>query len=503
MTRRSSRFVLFLSIGLISGAVAHSAYGDDRLLPTDAAANPANPTSSAARANTAAGDAVKAAQSVERALIFLTEDSARWRKARGCATCHHGILTTWVLSEASQRGYTVSAETLADTIHWTKDLFVPQFSKPRDLRWGYHFVGLPGIYLATMSQTLPILSRDELDRVALHLAAHAEEDGAWELPPPKGNGAPPTWESRETIALWALLAWGPITPAEPRAASANRAARERVLVWLADVKPSETNQALWLRLLVDLRAGLPPERIRPQIAQLLKRQNPDGGWSQVPEMPSDAYATGQVLWALSFAGIKPQDPQIQRGEAYLVTSQREDGSWPITQRHHTDAEEKKDRNPQPIIYFASGWATLGLVRWVPPALDVATRQQKTFEFLKLFRGTYEVDEQREGKPVVSVRVIYEVDDDQVATLADLLTAFPQLEAVAFKSAYMTDASAARLKALPQLRRLTLEDTQLTDAGLSELKALRSLEELNVQGTKVTDVGIADIQKALPKVKVQR
>src|SRR5262249_73874 len=38
-------------------------------------------------------------------------DAARWRKARRCATCHHGTMTVWALSEARSRGYAVDAET--------------------------------------------------------------------------------------------------------------------------------------------------------------------------------------------------------------------------------------------------------------------------------------------------------------------------------------------------------------------------------------------------------
>ena len=143
-------------------------------------------------------------RTVDRALRFVVQDAAKWRSERGCATCHHGAMTVWALSEAKFRGYAVDAETLADEVKWTKDLFVGQFSKPRDQRWGYNFVSLPAMYLATMSDTLPVLSRDEVNRVAVHLERHQESDGVWQMPPPNPNGSPPTYESQETLALWAL-----------------------------------------------------------------------------------------------------------------------------------------------------------------------------------------------------------------------------------------------------------------------------------------------------------
>src|SRR4051794_30751242 len=55
---------------------------------------------------------------VERALNFMVEDTAKWRSQRRCATCHHGCMSVWALTEARSQGYVVPAETLAETIEW-------------------------------------------------------------------------------------------------------------------------------------------------------------------------------------------------------------------------------------------------------------------------------------------------------------------------------------------------------------------------------------------------
>src|SRR5262249_44869133 len=158
---------------------------------------------------------------VERGVAFLERDAAKWRKEQGCATCHHGTMTVWALSEAKSQGYDVDAQALADMIEWTKDRFLPTSSGPP----GPGVASVPLIYLGMTSQNLPTLPRDEINRIALLPARRQADDGAGESPPPK-NGPPPTWESRETIALLALLAWEPHAPADPKEAAAARASRD-------------------------------------------------------------------------------------------------------------------------------------------------------------------------------------------------------------------------------------------------------------------------------------
>jgi len=46
----------------------------------------------------------QARTAVQRGLTFLERDALKWRKERGCATCHHGTMTVWALSEAKAQG---------------------------------------------------------------------------------------------------------------------------------------------------------------------------------------------------------------------------------------------------------------------------------------------------------------------------------------------------------------------------------------------------------------
>jgi hypothetical protein len=393
---------------------------------------------------------------------------------------------------------------LDDAVRWTKDQFVPRISKPRDPRPGWNLVSVPAIYLGVMSQNLPVLSRDEINQVAVHLARHQEADGAWLLPPP-ANGAPPIWESRETLALWACLAWEPHVPADSQQASAARASRQKVEDWLGQVQPTDTVQAATLRLLLDVRLKN-GEPLPSRIQDLVARQKADGGWSQTAELASDALATGQALYALSFAGVQHDRPEIQRAVSFLITNQRDDGSWPMTSRNHPGVETTRNpiRNPVPITYFGSAWATLGLVRSVPTPADSPANQQHAIDEIKRFHGKYDVEDKVPGRAVVGVDLrYYDLSDDEVENFAKVLGAFPQLHTLQIKSAKVTDAGLAHLPRLTQVRKLSLAAAAITDTGLSHLQALNQLQELSLQGTKVTDAGVREFQTARPNVKVDR
>ena len=73
--------------------------------------------------------------------------------------------------------------------------------------------------------------------------------------------------------------------------------------------------------------------IRQAGLALVAEQRADGGWSQLPTMASDAYATGQALVALVQSGaISTADPSYQRGVAFLMKTQLADGSWFVPTR---------------------------------------------------------------------------------------------------------------------------------------------------------------------------
>jgi len=75
-----------------------------------------------------------------------------------------------------------------------------------------------------------------------------------------------------------------------------------------------------------------PAVIERLVKDLTALQRNDGGWAQTPELSSDAYATGQTLYALHEAGVPATDPVYRRGVEFLARTQKADGSWQVVSR---------------------------------------------------------------------------------------------------------------------------------------------------------------------------
>jgi hypothetical protein len=309
-------------------------------------------------------------QAVERGLVFLEQDAWKWRKEHQCATCHHGGMTVWAISEAKNQGYSIAAKSLGEMVKWTKGQFVPAPDKPPDLRPGFNIPSLAAAYLVISTRTnRQALTQEEIDQIGRAITVRQEADGAWPVPPP-ANAPRPVFESREVMALWCCMALSLSVPANPTEAATQRAGREKAAAWLDKREVDDTTQAAALRLLVEIRQRKPTKLLQVGIDRLVSRQNADGGWSQIKSLPSDAYATGQSLYVLSLAGLANDRPEIRRAASFLIANQRKDGSWPMTPR--SSPERKASKNPAPIIHFGSAWATLGLVRAQAVAVLPAT-----------------------------------------------------------------------------------------------------------------------------------
>ena len=82
-------------------------------------------------------------------------------------------------------------------------------------------------------------------------------------------------------------------------------------------------------------------------------------------MATDAYATGLSMYALQASGsATADDPAMKRGTAYLLSTQRADGSWFVASRSPKFQPYFEGGFPygqnQWISSMATGWATAAL-----------------------------------------------------------------------------------------------------------------------------------------------
>ena len=101
------------------------------------------------------------------------------------------------------------------------------------------------------------------------------------------------------------------------------------------------NRVLLLWAAAQLPGLLEPDRQNAIIAELLEKQQADGGWSlsslsgdwkrmdgTPQETRSDGYATGLITFVLQGAGISPENAKLKLGLAWLTANQdKTEGSW--------------------------------------------------------------------------------------------------------------------------------------------------------------------------------
>ena len=135
--------------------------------------------------------------------------------------------------------------------------------------------------------------------------------------------------------------------------------------WLINNRP-EANEEKIFQLLGLVWSGADKKIIAEQAKKLLASQHEDGGWSQLDSLKSDAYATGQSLYALNQSGLLAVDaPAYQKGIDFLLNTQFPDGSWKVKTRSYpfvpfVDSGFPHEKD-QFISAAGSNWATIALI----------------------------------------------------------------------------------------------------------------------------------------------
>ena len=297
-------------------------------------------------------------RAVERGFSLMERTSGRYVETGGCAACHAQNITDVAAAAARDKGLRVGDAEAEARLQDAAGRFAAGTSM---LLERLDSVGTPDVPLYTL---VALDSRgyapDAMtDAMIANLAAQQYTDGRWHL---GGLARPPIQDGdifRTAFAIRALSVYAP-----PGRAAETKARIDRATAWLAAATPT-TAEDRNLQLLGLKWAGAGDRQVHALVKAIRSGQRADGGWAQRPELASDAYATGQSLFALAKAGgVGPRDPAYQKGTRYLLSTQREDGSWYVRSRSPKFQPFFESGFPyghdQWISMMATGWATTAL-----------------------------------------------------------------------------------------------------------------------------------------------
>jgi hypothetical protein len=301
-------------------------------------------------------EAASVARGVAASLRLLQDSAQKFSQRESCVSCHHQSLVALTVGLARQRGVAVDEERASQQREQVRTLLgvgIPRFL----LAAGIDPL-LPAYTLVGFAAEKEESSR-LTDALVHYLVLRQRKDGHWtsDVPRPPEESSDFMFTALSVRGLQSYAPKGRSKEISSRIATARN--------WLLRAKPSETVDKVFRLLgLHWARAG--EDTIEAAARLLLREQRGDGGWAQLPTLPSDAYATGQVLFALHEAGsISVTDPVYRRGVSFLLGSQLADGSWFVPTRSFPLLESTKSGFPHGRSQFISAsatcWATLALL----------------------------------------------------------------------------------------------------------------------------------------------
>jgi ankyrin repeat protein len=309
-------------------------------------------------------DTATVRSAISRALTPLQQTSVQSKRAfvehsshQDCASCHQQFLPLAAIGSARKHEIAVDTEAARQLVEIVKEGDL----KNVEGDWQACFHPEPAFtkgYLLFGFATAELPANERTDAWVHHLTVVQAEDGRWcnNLPrPPIQSGD----VGATALAVHALQHYS--LPGR-KAEFADRVDRARR--WLRTVKP-ENNEGRIFQILGLSWAGESRHRLKPLARALVAEQRNDGGWSQLPALKSDAYATGEAVYALRIgAGLSGSDPAVERGRRFLLQTQLEDGTWYAHRRAFPFQPTMKSGFPHGrdswISAAATSWAVLAL-----------------------------------------------------------------------------------------------------------------------------------------------
>jgi ankyrin repeat protein len=303
-------------------------------------------------------------EAVSRAVPLLQRSDVQFLAKAGCVSCHNNTLTAMTVSAARAKRIPVDEQIASQQVKAIGE-YVDSW-RERVLQG----IGIPGdadtisyIMLGLAAEKYP--ADAATDALARFLLRQQRADGHWDLlahrPPIESSAMQVT-----AASMRALQVYAPRTQRAPYEAAIRRAA-----AWIAST-PAQSSEDRAFRLLGLHWSKADGKAIRAAAKEVLAAQRPDGGWSQLPTLESDAYATGQSLFALAETGtLASKDRAFSWAVTFLLKTQLADGSWfvksraiPIQPHFESGFPYGKD---QFISAAGTNWASLALTYAAGPA----------------------------------------------------------------------------------------------------------------------------------------
>ena len=296
--------------------------------------------------------------SVERGLKLVQKAADNYPQHRKCFSCHHQTLPLLAMREAQSARMTIDEKIQQTQLEFTRSSFA---GRRENLKNGKR-IGGRAITVGYGLWTFQIVEETPDDLAAdmvTYLLKTQESDGHWR---PQSN-RPPLEESN--VMCTVLAAYGMQLYASELQQEEVEKSFTRAKDWLdsAPLKSQEDKVArLWGLSLFD---GKPAE-LESARKLVIKEQHDDGGWPQLTDMESDAYATGQTLYVLQETGTDHSAESIQLGIDFLLKTQQKDGSWFVKTRSKPVQRFFDNGDPhgksQFISTAATSWAAVALAK---------------------------------------------------------------------------------------------------------------------------------------------
>ncbi|HMF13890.1 MAG TPA: c-type cytochrome domain-containing protein, partial [Gemmataceae bacterium] len=346
---------------LVEALVAAGAKAPSKPRPAERFVKPIPEKPDAERIRASAESAIRLLQD---SAIVSSESARRHasRQGRFCLTCHQHFLPLAAMGQARDRAVRLDRDAvtkLGDQVAAgipvpidiaEVDLFLDQVTGI-----SYAAFGLIGDHRPASARTDPWVHQ---------LAVVQTADGRWPAFVPR----PPMQASDVSSTALAIQAIQHFGWAGRKAEF--DAAVDRARKWLWTVK-AETTEDTAYQLLGLHWAGEPAEKLADLAKALLSLQRKDGGWAQLPKLESDAYATGQALYALSRAAKHPTTSRDWgQGLRFLLSTQYDDGSWHVVSRTYPFQPTMNSGFPHGrdswISAAGTSWAVLAMTEALPP-----------------------------------------------------------------------------------------------------------------------------------------